>query len=173
MVINNQGEDSQVNNNSRIHNSPEQKPGFKSALRVFDDRMNAQDIRFQSVLNELDLFLYRAAHDLRRPVASIMGLVDLINQSDNSKDNIQLLGKISETAEVMDRLLTKFRMVNDIQDDELILGKINFERMFRHIRSSLGKYLDLHTCYVDIEFDEESPFINNDTLGLCRNLQYY
>ncbi|MDX2306449.1 MAG: HAMP domain-containing sensor histidine kinase [Microscillaceae bacterium] len=137
---------------------------LKAALRVMDSRLGTQDIRLQSVIKELDLFLYRAAHDLRRPIASIMGLVNLIRHTDDQSELQELLNKIEETSHSMDRLLTKLRMVNDIQEKDLSIGRINFERMLRHIRSSLGKYLDLHTCFVDIEYSEEAPFVNNDTL---------
>ena len=128
--------------------------------------MGTQDIQLKSVIKELDLFLYRAAHDLRRPVAAIMGLANLMRISDDPTERESMLGKIEETCHGMDRLLTKLRMVSDIQEEDLIIGKINFNRMIKHIRKRLSdhEYLDLSCCNFDLDIKDESPFMSNDTL---------
>ena len=169
MIVNNP-ESNSKNNDSQDHTglpvNSELNLSLTAALKMMDSRLGTQDIRLKSVIKELDLFLYRAAHDLRRPIAAIMGLTNLMRLSEDPADKDNLLDKIEETCHGMDRLLTKLRMVSDIQEDDLIIGKINFERMIKHIRKRLGdhEYLDLSCCSFDLDIQEESPFMSNDTL---------
>ena len=62
---------------------------------------------------ELDTFLYRASHDLRSPVCSIIGLCNIaMHMSNNeSKDLVQ---KVVFTTSIMDRLLKKLSIISEI-----------------------------------------------------------
>jgi signal transduction histidine kinase len=62
---------------------------------------------------ELDTFLYRASHDLRSPVCSIIGLCNIaMHMSDGeSKDLVQ---KVVFTTSIMDRLLKKLSIISEI-----------------------------------------------------------
>jgi signal transduction histidine kinase len=62
---------------------------------------------------ELDTFLYRASHDLRSPVCSIIGLCNIaLQMSDGeSKDLVQ---KVVFTTTIMDRLLKKLSIISEI-----------------------------------------------------------
>ena len=62
---------------------------------------------------ELDTFLYRASHDLRSPVCSIIGLCNIaMHMSDGeSKDLVQ---KVVFTTSIMDKLLKKLSIISEI-----------------------------------------------------------
>jgi signal transduction histidine kinase len=59
---------------------------------------------------ELDTFLYRASHDLRSPVRSIMGLCNLGEHLPQK----ELVQKVDNAIHGMDRLLQKLAMVSEI-----------------------------------------------------------
>lgn len=61
---------------------------------------------------EMDIFLYRASHDLRAPICTIIGLCNLaLHHSDDDKE---LVSKISNTAIKMDGLLKKLKMISEV-----------------------------------------------------------
>lgn len=62
---------------------------------------------------ELDTFLYRASHDLRSPVCSIIGLCNIALHMSNgeSKDLVQ---RVVVTTSTMDRLLKKLSLISEI-----------------------------------------------------------
>ena len=62
---------------------------------------------------EMDIFLYRASHDLRTPICSIMGLCNIAMYSDSS-ELPELVRRMSSTAVRMDRMLKKLRVINEI-----------------------------------------------------------
>jgi hypothetical protein len=64
----------------------------------------------QAANNELDTFLYRAAHDLRTPVASIFGLINLSSYLSLN----ELMEKVKSSTEKMDRLLGRLNIISQI-----------------------------------------------------------
>lgn len=61
---------------------------------------------------EMDIFLYRASHDLRAPICTIIGLCNLaVHMPDGDPE---LIRKISNTAIKMDGMLKKLRMISEV-----------------------------------------------------------
>jgi signal transduction histidine kinase len=62
---------------------------------------------------ELDTFLYRASHDLRSPVCSIIGLCNLAYHL-SSGESRELIDRVVQTTIGMDRLLKKLSIISEI-----------------------------------------------------------
>jgi len=62
---------------------------------------------------ELDTFLYRASHDLRSPVCSIIGLCNIAIHLSNGEPK-ELVQRVVNTTEGMDKLLKKLSIISEI-----------------------------------------------------------
>jgi signal transduction histidine kinase len=62
---------------------------------------------------ELDTFLYRASHDLRSPVCSIIGLCNLASHFSGGEAK-DIMDKVVDTTVAMDRLLKKLTIISEI-----------------------------------------------------------
>ncbi|MBL0741437.1 sensor histidine kinase [Chryseolinea lacunae] len=62
---------------------------------------------------ELDTFLYRASHDLRSPVCSIIGLCNIAIHLSNGEPK-ELVERVVNTTEGMDKLLKKLSIISEI-----------------------------------------------------------
>jgi signal transduction histidine kinase len=62
---------------------------------------------------ELDTFLYRASHDLRTPVCSIIGLCNIAIHLSNGEPR-ELVQRVVNTTEGMDKLLKKLSIISEI-----------------------------------------------------------
>jgi signal transduction histidine kinase len=62
---------------------------------------------------ELDTFLYRASHDLRSPVCSIIGLCNLAYHL-SSGESRELIDRVVQTTIGMDKLLKKLSIISEI-----------------------------------------------------------
>jgi signal transduction histidine kinase/tetratricopeptide (TPR) repeat protein len=63
---------------------------------------------------ELDTFLYHASHDIRRPIATLLGLEQVSRLSDNDLKSKYLFDYVADTARDMDRMLFKLQMAYEL-----------------------------------------------------------
>jgi signal transduction histidine kinase len=85
----------------------------------YDEIINTKNKEILQAKRELDTFLYRASHDLRRPITTLMGLAELGRIISSQPDVIELFDKTQITAKGMDRLLLKLQSVSIVNDDGL------------------------------------------------------
>jgi len=99
-----------------------------------DKRQLIDDLKASN--KELDTFLYRSAHDLKRPLTTILGLTQLANISLNEPNTLDLFHKVEETAKGMNALLRKLYMVNDLKLKENEESLVNLKELLDNIWAS-------------------------------------
>ncbi|HPM31653.1 MAG TPA: HAMP domain-containing sensor histidine kinase [Chryseolinea sp.] len=67
---------------------------------------------------ELDTYLYRSSHDVRRPILSIIGLTQLTSLVKGEGELREIQGKIEDTARAMDKMLQKLQMAYEVDKIE-------------------------------------------------------
>ncbi len=79
---------------------------------------------------ELDYFLYRTAHDLRGPLASIMGLTYIASLDSTETERKHYFDKISQLAEQLDNSLRNIYLIaNSGLNDFDYLGSFSLEKI--------------------------------------------
>jgi len=69
--------------------------------------------RLENANREMDTFFYRASHDLRGPISSIIGLCNLASRS-ASAESLEIVQRTYNTAFAMDRMLKKLKVISEI-----------------------------------------------------------
>ena len=86
---------------------------------------------------ELDTFFYRAAHDLKGPIATLLGLCQLSLMEVKDREAIEYLSKMKLTAERMSTLLFLLMKVNRIKTQDVKGMDVNLDRLLREVLSKL------------------------------------
>jgi signal transduction histidine kinase len=89
---------------------------------------------------ELDTFLYRASHDMRTPVRSIMGLCNIANMIVQGESK-EYVTRISETTISMDKLLKKLSTISEINQPSNF-SSISIQESVESVRQSLKNELE-------------------------------
>jgi signal transduction histidine kinase len=140
-----------------------------SKIKETEKELLVRNTELQKLNTELDRFVYSASHDLRAPLASILGLIDLSKRETNSPDNNQYLDLMQTSVKTMDnfitditeysrnlRLITEFKPVNlvDIINDS-----------FNHL-----KFMGNENSNLEIDISGDHEFISDaDRLRLIFN----
>jgi signal transduction histidine kinase len=129
------------------------------------------------VNRELDIFLYRASHDLRSPVCSIIGLCNIAAQVPSSELE-GILNKTASTASAMDRLLKKLRIISEI-NHPTDFSSVALFSLVNEIRYSFNSFIDEHRisftidCPEDLSFNTNVSLIEAMLVNLIENALFY
>lgn len=126
---------------------------------------------------ELDTFLYKSSHDLKRPLTSIIGLSNVAKLTLEAKA-WELFEKTSQIANDMDKMLQKLMMVSEI-NQPLEYGGIDFTTQLQKVRKYFDDFIKEHKISLKFEVCKESKFesfpalVNIILRNLVENALFY
>jgi signal transduction histidine kinase len=113
--------------------------------RALENKVKARTERLRKINKELDTYLYRASHDVRRPILTILGLVQIASRT-NESERLVIFEAIQKTANEMDKMLKKLQMAYELEK----------EKKSNRVRISINKYVALQIE----ELHKEYPWMN-------------
>jgi signal transduction histidine kinase len=87
---------------------------------------------------ELDTYLYRASHDVRRPILTIIGLAKIAEFTPCPNEQSDIRQKITSTAQLMDKMLDKLKMTYGLRDS-VELQSFNFSQYLSDLVETMRK----------------------------------
>jgi signal transduction histidine kinase len=109
--------------------------------------------------NELRQFSFSVSHNLRGPVASLLGLLALIDPKSITRENTEIFKHIQASTENLDAIIKDLIQIIDIRQDIFqIRQKISLVKEFKSIATILREEINAH----NITFREN--FAHNDTI---------
>jgi PAS domain S-box-containing protein len=107
--------------------------------------------QIQKLNTELDNFLYHASHDIRAPLPSILGLINLIKTDNQRENTIQYAEKISDRVRHMDSLLKDLSHVAFNNSQPVQLSLINPFQLLEEITKPFKAECPFVKCITDIQ----------------------
>lgn len=104
---------------------------------------------------ELDIFLYRASHDLRSPICTVIGLCNIAEHG--QEDRLEMIRKISTTAVKMDGMLKKLRMMSEVNHPENY-SDVYLARKIHHVIGNFSTFISMNDIEVMIDCPEDMQF---------------
>jgi signal transduction histidine kinase len=95
--------------------------------------------------NELRQFSFSVSHNLRGPVASLLGLIALIDPKNITGENVEIFKHIQSATEKLDQIIKDLIKIIDIRQDIFqIRQKISLEQEFKSIYDILENEIYTH-----------------------------
>jgi ligand-binding sensor domain-containing protein/signal transduction histidine kinase len=105
--------------------------------------------------NELDKFIYRASHDLKGPIARLLGvsvLAKMDNKDETLKEYIELIEK---GAIDINKVLNKLNNIHFINKEIVLTEIIDFEKIINASKSNLSSYIDISDLEINLHTDSK------------------
>ncbi len=120
--------------------------------RKISDLINSQN-QIKDKESEMNMFVYKASHDLKSPVSSMKGIMNLVKKSDNMKDAKMYHNMIDEGITKLETVINDLMLLGRVTYDEIVFEKINIREIIDEILRSL-QFADGHS---DMQFKIEIP----------------
>jgi len=122
------------------------------------ERQNAELIKANS---ELDRFVYSTTHDLRSPLTSILGLVDIMEKETKEPSMLMYEGMIRKSISRLDDFIKNILSYSQNKDSELTVSKIQLQITIDEIVNSLRNMQEAEGIYFEFVIEEPHLFYSD------------
>lgn len=137
------------------------------------------NLQLEITNRELNTFIYKAAHELRGPLCSIMGLTNIAGMESEQKSLPDYIEKISESTKKLDAVLLSLIEVMTIKDSKPQIKEIDFKALiekivkrFRFLENSVAIQFKIKTENKHGFFSDEN-ILSSILLNLIENAINY
>jgi len=143
---------------------------LEETVRERTSTLEAQNRELKKVNSELDRFVYSASHDLRAPLTSLLGLIQLARDENDLETIRNYLDLQEKSIHKLDNFIQDIVNISKNARTEIRQDDIDFRELIEDIFDQLD-YMD-HTRLVEksIVISQETPFYSDQhRLGIVLN----
>lgn len=132
-----------------------------------------------TVNQDLDTLIYRASHDIKGPLSTLIGLCNVAILDVKEQAALDYFSKVETTARNMDRILLRLLSINDIRLGNVVKKKINFENIVNNALQTLMPNSEPKQTLVYVRVQPNLDFSSDEGLlriilqNLLENALYY
>jgi signal transduction histidine kinase len=125
-----------------------QKEEIETLNTSLEELVRKRTLELEKKNQELDTFIYRASHDIRRPISTILGLDNVFKLLVKDPVADEIFGLVATTAKSMDSMLYKMRMIYELNQVDDSREKIWINQFVQ--KAIVGFEQDLHKKEIDL-----------------------
>jgi len=129
--------------------------------KINERQIQKQNDELKKINRELDQFVYSAAHDLRAPIANVLGLVKLLKMEDLNPTADQYVDLQEKSLDKLDEFIRSIVDYSRNSRLDLLKNKIEFETYIREITNQYAYFDNAEHLTVSINIKQNTPFISD------------
>ena len=125
-------------------------------LQVTYNHYNSQQLVASNALlikanGELDRFVYSTSHDLRAPLASVLGLINVINTTQHPTDVKKYLGMMKERIHTLDKFIKDITDYSRNNRLEIVKEKVHVRHLVEEIWEMLKYSPEAENIFMEVD----------------------
>jgi PAS domain S-box-containing protein len=139
------------------------------AYPITDRKM--AEIRSEKIHRELMTFMYKASHNLRGPVATLSGLINVAKMEVQDPITNQYIKLMGERANHLEFTLSELIAITKVKQEDLCLAAIDFQALIDDVLLSFERSIRETGVSVDVTIKAKTPFSTDEKL--IRGILFY
>ena len=127
-------------------------------LKASEEKLKNQFEELQKINSELDHFVYSVSHDLRAPLSSILGILNIADLENPEATQKKYLGMIRKSISRLDGFIKDILDYSRNTRKEVQSEKIDFLEIMREVQSNLSHMSGMDRLKITIEINDTVPF---------------
>lgn len=133
---------------------------YSSIIRdISGQKQIEQDLKYKN--KELDTFVYKASHDLRGPIASLMGLYRIVENEITDKKSLEYFDLYNKQITRLNDIILTLIQLTKIKEIDINKEEIDFKSIINSCINSFTNLPNFDNVRFDIKIDINPPFISD------------
>ncbi|MDW8295986.1 MAG: GAF domain-containing sensor histidine kinase [Raineya sp.] len=132
--------------------------GLEDLVKQRTANLDAATAKLISINEELDTFFYHSAHDLRRPLTNILGLLELAKLQNPNQEMQEILHYINHTVLGMDAMLRKLISISAFNNQPIEKKYIDFQEIISESLNLLERLIEQKQVKIITEIEARLDF---------------
>jgi PAS domain S-box-containing protein len=115
---------------------------------------------------ELDQLMYKTSHDLRSPLSSILGLVNLANIDPDKENHLTYLNKINGRIKKLDEFIKSMLNYARVNRSEILFEPINLSELIHECIRELDHLENFNSVATEVVVNHEEVIFKSDPLRI-------
>ncbi len=116
----------------------------------------------EKAYSELDKFAYSVTHDMRGPLLSILGAIDLAKENDDVGEIKEMLGMMDKSILKLDNFIRSIHDYYNMNRGEQQIVDIDFEKLVNDLKDIYDISAQTGGVQFDVQIDQSEPFRSDD-----------
>ncbi|QNL23054.1 PAS domain-containing sensor histidine kinase [Hyphobacterium sp. CCMP332] len=126
-----------------------------SDLQNSKEKLEDQNVKLSKLNNELDSFIYRSSHDLRAPISSVKGLIEISKMEEDPAIKLQYLEMMGSTMDKLDGFIHEIVDITKNEKLELKFEDCKLYDLFDTILEELGHKESINKIRIENRIDKK------------------
>jgi signal transduction histidine kinase len=113
---------------------------------------------------ELDTFVYKASHDLKGPLASLIGVTNIARLDLTDPMSVKYMEMITDSAQKLNFTLANLLEVTKIKYMDAEVKEVNFQTLIEQVTAPLQKRMDEEQVTLKFSVQQPQPFYSDPFL---------
>jgi PAS domain S-box-containing protein len=131
--------------------------------KINERKIRKQNVELTKINRELDQFVYSAAHDLRAPIANVLGLVKLLKLEDLSVAAEQYVGLQEKSIDKLDEFIRSIVDYSRNSRSGFLKKDIDFESFIPEVTQQYGYLDNADKLKISVSIDQPVPFVTDSS----------
>ncbi|MGF1639234.1 MAG: PAS domain S-box protein [Cyclobacteriaceae bacterium] len=128
-----------------------------------EERLKNQFKELKKINYELDHFVYSVSHDLRAPLASILGLVNIALMDKPSPTHIHYWTLVQESVVKLDGFIKDILDYSSNSRVEIQSELIDIHQLMHEVQKNISHFKNADRLRINIEYEGKHPFYTDPT----------
>ena len=129
----------------------------KEARRILEEKNK----ELEKTNAELNHFVYSASHELRAPLSSVLGLLEIIKMDEDKPQLLEKLDMMDTAIQNLDSFISDIIQYSRNRNVEIVGELINFDKLVQDSLASLWYLKNRSEIAITVKIDEEIPFVSD------------